>query len=210
MSSSRSQGRERGIRQQRGSPNRQDTRETAGQATGLRAALHAKRPILRFVAVFGVCMLAFYLVEITPLFLDRILPYYAGVNASIAGFVLEALREEVTVQATTIASVKASLDVRHGCDALLPTALLVSAILASPVQWRAMIPGIVAGTAVVLLLNITRIVTLYYVHAYVPSWFDRMHLEVWPAIFVLASLSLWVVWALRARAMSQRGHVDHS
>jgi len=185
---------------------RRGGRPDAGRPTGFRAALEAKRPVIRFGAIFAVCMLAFYLIEITPLFLDRILPYYAGINARISGFILETFREEVTVQETSIFSMRASLDVRHGCDALLPTALLVSAILASPVRWRAMVPGVLAGTAVILLLNIARIVTLYYARVYVPGFFDRMHLEVWPAIFILASLSLWVVWALRARATSGRTH----
>jgi len=180
--------------------------EVATRTTGLRATLEAKRPIIRFGAIFGACMLGFYVIEITPVFLNRILPFYAGINARICGFILEAFNEEVTVQQTSIFSMRASLDVRHGCDALLPSALLVSAIFASPVRWRAMVPGAVVGTAIILVLNIARIVTLYYARVYVPGFFDRMHLEVWPAIFILASISLWVVWALRARAMSGRTH----
>ncbi len=141
----------------------------------------------------------FYLCEITPFFLEHVLPPYTQANAQLSGMILDVFHENVTVDGESISSRRNVINVRHGCDALLPAALFVSAALASPVLFWTKIPGIVLGSICILIMNLVRIVTLFYSGIYIPSYFERMHLEIWPAIFIVLSIFLWVVWALWAR-----------
>jgi exosortase/archaeosortase family protein len=69
-----------------------------------------------------------------------------------------------------------------GADAL---ALCLGAVLAYPVPWRARLAGAGCGAALILGLNTLRIGTLGRVAAS-PSWFNALHVYVWPALLTIA------------------------
>jgi exosortase H (IPTLxxWG-CTERM-specific) len=142
----------------------------------------------------------FYACEMTPFFMDEVFPRYLDVNARVSGIMLNALSHEVTVKGRSIASSRFSVDIRHGCDAIYPSALLLSAVLASPVSFRMKIPGMVAGVVLLMAMNLVRIVSLFYAGVYFPGVFQAMHLEIWPFIFILLALLFWLMWARWAAA----------
>jgi len=87
-----------------------------------------------------------------------------------------------------------------GTDVL---ALCLAAILACPVSWRARLAGTAGAVALVLGLNTVRIATLGRA-AGSPALFQALHLQVWPAILVLATAGYvfaWMRWALGACAV---------
>lgn len=196
--SKKSQGHRQG-RSRRESGSHADRRCAGGGDGALRLWYRGKRPIVRFVGLFALFMSLAYLCEITPGVRRHVFPAYLRHNARVCGVILGVLGENVSVHGKSIASPRFALEVAHGCNALLPTALFVSAALASPVSIWAKIPGIVVGSIVLMLMNLARIVTMFYAGIHVPSFFDTMHAEVWPAIFIGLSLFLWVVWAVWAR-----------
>jgi len=125
---------------------------------------------------------------------------YLHFNAEICARLLGWLGEQATAEGTTIRSPRFPLEIRHGCDAIQPSAFFVFAMLATPAPpvLVAKIPAILAGTAVLLLLNLVRILTLYYTGVHYRALFDTMHIDVWQALFVFFPLFLWVMWARRA------------
>ena len=171
---------------------------------GMVLGIRRKLPILRFVGLFALFMSLAYVCEITPSVRKRVFPAYLQHNARVSGAILRVMGEDVSVHRRSISSPRFALEVQHGCNALLPTALFVSAVLASPVRFWLKIPGIVIGAILLMSMNLVRVVSMFYAGIYVPSFFGRIHQEVWPAIFVTLSLFLWVVWALWAR---ERGGV---
>src|SRR5688572_12747399 len=81
-----------------------------------------------------------------------------------------------------------------GADVL---ALSVAAILAWPVSWSTRLTGALGVVAFVLGLNTVRIATLGHAAAS-PVLFRVLHLEVWPALLVLATAAYVFAW-MRAR-----------
>jgi exosortase/archaeosortase family protein len=91
-----------------------------------------------------------------------------------------------------------------GTDVL---ALCLAAILASPVPWRARLAGATGGIALVLALNTLRIATLGRA-ATSPTLFQALHLQVWPAILILAIsgyVFAWMRGALGTRERAEEG-----
>lgn len=196
-----------GARRRSDAVKRDDSRRSEdGTTRKKRTWFQRKRPIFQFVGLFALFMGVFYICEITPFFIDHVFPKYLRLNARASAAILNVLDEGAKVTGTSISSPRYSVDIRHGCDALLPSALFVSAVLASPVSLLSKIPGVIAGTLFLLLMNLVRIATLFYSGVYIPRYFERMHLEVWPAIFILVSLTLWVIWARWARDLGHRTH----
>ena len=94
-----------------------------------------------------------------------------------------------------------------GTDVL---ALCLAAILACPVPWRARLAGATGGIALVLALNTLRIATLGRAAAS-PALFQTLHLQVWPAILVLATAGYVFAWmrgALGATGRTEKGDTE--
>jgi exosortase/archaeosortase family protein len=91
-----------------------------------------------------------------------------------------------------------------GTDVL---ALCLAAVLACPAPWRARLAGATGGIALILALNTLRIATLGRA-AVSPALFQALHLQVWPAILVLATsgyVFAWMRGALGARGRVEEG-----
>lgn len=164
--------------------------------------IQSKWPILRFVGLFGFFMSLAYVCEITPSIRQKVFPAYLRHNARVSGAILRVMGEDANVRDRSISSPRFALEVQHGCNALLPTALFVSGVLACPVSFSAKIPGILVGAAVLMFMNLVRIVTMFYTGIHIRSLFDIMHTQVWPSLFVSISVLLWICWAVWARNRS--------
>ncbi|NOT29392.1 MAG: archaeosortase/exosortase family protein [Planctomycetes bacterium] len=181
--------------EERGSRN-----ETGAQGTP--GWILAKGPALRFVLISGGLMLLFYGVfytspENSPA-LNAFIHSYLGVYAQAGAFVLDLFGLEASAQGTTLFLGSKSVEVVRGCDAMEPIAFFVAAVIAMQVSLRSKLAGLFAGVPLLVLLNLVRILALSLVSAKLPQYFEMAHVAVGQTVFVLCTLCLWFVWALRA------------
>ncbi len=164
----------------------------------VRLWFEANRSDLRFLVVFGLCLGFYYLLTLTPPVKQGFFPAYLRLNAHISGAMLRSFGEDTTVQDQSLISAKGpSIEIERGCDAIEPSALFVSAVLASPVSLVSRLSAAVVGTIVLMLLNFVRIISLFLVRVYYPQAFETMHLDVWQALFIFIAILLWAIWASR-------------
>lgn len=97
----------------------------------------------------------------------------------------------------TLADDAFAMEVRAGCDAYGPCALLVACILAFPAAGRRRTRGLVAGLGCLVALNLVRLVSLFLVGRRDSEWFELLHVEIWQPVFVLAAGCLFLAWARR-------------
>jgi exosortase/archaeosortase family protein len=90
----------------------------------------------------------------------------------------------------------APISVTADCSGTDVLALCLAAILAWPASWRARLAGAAGGLALILTLNTARIGTLGRAAAS-PALFEALHLQIWPAILVLAAAG-YAFWWMRA------------
>ncbi len=88
---------------------------------------------------------------------------------------------------------RAPINVTAECSGTDVLALCLAAILAWPASWRARLTGALGGIAVILALNTIRIGTLGQAAAS-PVLFETLHLQVWPAILVVATAGYVFLW----------------
>ena len=158
----------------------------------------SKRPVLRFVVLFVVFMCAFQLIMIIPYVKDTIFPAYLRINAQASGAFIGLFEDSVRVNGHSISSPRSSLSIERGCDAIEPSALFVAGVLAFPAAIAAKIPGMLLGTVCLMVLNLVRIISLFYIRIHFPSVFEIMHVDVWQTLFVLVAILFWILWAIRA------------
>ena len=177
-------------------PNRTPARQpTAARQSRVRLWLAAKKPLIRFIAIFAVLVLLINVLLLARMRETPVILGFLSVNAQMAGAVLDLFGENTTVLDRLVSGKRYTLEVSHGCDAVQPTALFIAAVIATPARWRRRLIGIMAGACVLLALNFVRIVSLYYVGVYAERYFQFVHVELWGAAFILLAIVLWLAWA---------------
>ena len=154
-----------------------------------------KRSPKRFLLVFAGLLVFFYVViAIHPVNDHVIVPFTAGI-ARVSGAVLNAMGERVRVAGTTLSGTTFSVNIENGCNGLETALLLAAAVLAFPASWAQRAAGFFGGFAAIELLNLVRVVSLFWIGAHRPAWFGSAHTLVWQSIVVLAGVALFVLWA---------------
>jgi len=92
----------------------------------------------------------------------------------------------------------APINVTAECSGTDVLALCLAAILAWPAPWRARLTGAAGGIGLILTLNTIRIGTLGQA-AQNPAFFETLHLQIWPAILVIATSLYVFLWMRGAR-----------
>ena len=173
---------------------------TRAAAAGVSSSWRAgKWPVLRFVLIFGLLMALFYgfcYREVTTgSFGGRLLESHLNGYASASGWVLKCLGHDIAVRDQQISSPEFSVRIVRGCDGMEVTALFVAAVIALPARWWRKLVGVAGGVVLLGVINVVRIVTLFYVGIHLPDKFDLMHYGVWQALIVAWAILLWSVWA---------------
>ena len=174
----------------------------------MRSLVSAKRPVLKFVLLFGLCMAVFYGVTATPWFRGNLFPSYLGLNAAVSALILNVFGENASSTGYAVSTPRFQLQIYRGCDAIEPSALFAAAVIAFPARIRRKVPGLLVGVATLLLLNLVRIVSLYYTGVHFPSAFETVHVEVWQPLFILIAIALWIAWALWSTARRRQAPTD--
>jgi len=186
--------------------------DAGGSDAGRGAWLHAKSPALRFVVITGALMALFYWVFYTPPeespALDAFIRTYLHGYAVGAAFLLDLFGFNAKADGTTVFLDFLPVEVVRGCDAMEPIALYVAAVIAVPMSWREKLVGVFGGVAALAAINTIRIAILSYVSSKHQEFFETAHLTIAQTVFILCTVSLWVLWAMWASAREGRRSDD--
>ncbi len=157
-----------------------------------------RRSPARFLVLFGILLVAFYVVIGVHPVNDHVVVPFTSAVAGISAALLRTLGERVSVAGTVISSGKFSVNIENGCNGLETVLLLAAAVFAFPASWKARAAGIFGGFFAIQAVNLVRVVTLFWIGAHRPSWFGPAHTLVWQTIVVLFGVGFFVAWAGRA------------
>jgi exosortase H (IPTLxxWG-CTERM-specific) len=157
----------------------------------------SKHPVFRFVAIFSLLVAGFYLVAVSPWYQREVLEPYLALNARVTAALLRSGGDAATAEGAVLDGARFSLEVRAGCDALEPAALFAAAVLAFPAPPRRKLSAFLLGVSALLIINLVRILSLYYIGVHLPSYLSLVHTSVWQPLFILLVACFWLVWAVR-------------
>ncbi len=115
--------------------------------------------------------------------------------AKISSAMINITGEGTQVVEEKITSPHFSMLVKKGCDAIAPMILLFMTIIAFPTKLKYKLPGIGIGLLALMLLNIIRIISLYFIGKHCSTEvFDIMHIDIWQIVFIAFTVFLWLAW----------------
>jgi exosortase H (IPTLxxWG-CTERM-specific) len=156
----------------------------------------------RFAAIFGVIVVALFGLELMPPVQSAlVIPWTATLARICVGLIGLFDRHAVAfgdvVQSTSNGF---GVAIQAGCNGVEVAIILAAAILAFPAPWRSKLAGIVAGVLAVQLLNIVRVISLFYLGQWSVRAFEWAHLYVWQALIMIDALVVWLLWLHWVRA----------
>ena len=156
-----------------------------------------RRPEIVFLMVF--CLLlggGFTLLSVNWVNDHLVEPFTAGV-AKTSGLTLDLLGQDVTMENTVIRSPKFAVNIKNGCNGVETMIIFLAAVLAFPATWKSRGIGLLLGTLIIQLINLVRVVALFFTGAYYPALFDTSHTVIWQSVVVTAGVILFLIWARR-------------
>lgn len=182
-----------------------------------RSALHRTHPAAvhrwlsasnhrwRFLIVTVTLMIVFYAALYHPYdsasIPGQLLVGYLQLAAHGSAALLGWLGETVSVNGTTVIG-RFPFVVVLDCAALDAQALFAAAVLAFPASFRAKLLGLSLGLLSIWLINVARLVMLYFAGARSLELFQVLHEEVFVLVVILAVCALFFAWACWARGRS--------
>lgn len=158
------------------------------------------RFLILFLTILGCSFTVIALQGVNDAF---VVPYTAFI-ARVSGSVLRLFGESATVTGCVVSSPRFAVTIFNGCNGLITSLIFVSGVLAFPARWPAKAIGVVGGLAAIQLLNLVRIVSLFYIGIFFPALFNDAHIFIWQSVVILAGVGLWIAWAHRFAGPDQR------
>jgi len=114
----------------------------------------------------------------------------------ISGAVIDLFGGSVTVLGDILSAPTGGFAVRvdNGCSGLDAVILLAAACLAFPTTWRLRMVGVLACSAAILLVNIIRIISLFYLGQYSMAWFNWAHNYAWDILILIDGVIAYMLW----------------
>ena len=130
--------------------------------------------------------------------------YVGAWTASWTSHALNLLGTSTSAQGTILWSDGFAVNIVAECTAVGPLILFAGAIIAYPSPLRAKTMGAVLGLVVLTVVNLVRIMSLFWIGASYPQYLSVAHLLVWQTAIILLALVLWLVWVERIAGARNR------
>jgi len=97
-----------------------------------------------------------------------------------------------------------AMEIRDGCNGVNVVVLLWSAILAYPASLKWKLIGLSGGLAAIQILNLLRLISLFYLGQYSWSLFELAHLYLWESLIIIDGMIVFSLWIRRLPQKSVR------
>jgi len=148
--------------------------------------------IIKSWAIFAGAILGFILT--LPVYHGLIRDVLPPLIAKLTGFLVSLFGTEAVVSGITVSSATFSVEIISACTGVFPTIIFISAVLAYPCKLKGKLIGIGLGIPTIFLVNLVRMVSLFYVGVYLPQIFEATHLLFWQSLMIIAAVLLWLFW----------------
>jgi exosortase/archaeosortase family protein len=157
-------------------------------------------PCATFVSTLGLFGVAYYRDPATGwlLAMTRMRAEWAGAALNVLGHSTRVVFQPQAadhLEGYWLYGERASLGIAVDCNGVWAFVIFAAAVLAIPSSWRAKAWGLGLGVPLLWIVNLIRIVSLYYVAIHLPSVFEALHLYFWQFLIIGIAFVLLAAWA---------------
>ena len=149
-------------------------------------------PLIIFVLV----LLALFAIELLGPVQTWIIQPFTAAIAQVSAGVLQLFDSTVQAQGIVLSNSEtgAAVSIQPGCNGVEAMIVVMAAIIATPASWKSKGIGIGVSFLAIQVLNVVRIISLFYLLQWNPVWFEWAHLYLWQALIMLDGLIVYLLW----------------
>lgn len=157
-----------------------------------------------FFFVFIVLLAGLFTLEILQPVREYVVMPFTAFLAHVSAWLIQLFDGNVIANGQVLRSVANGFAIRiaPGCNGVEAVIILFAAIFAFPAPWKHKFIGFLLGALAIQLLNLIRIISLFYIGQWSEVAFEWAHLYLWQALIMLDALVVWLIWL---RYLPKRG-----
>ena len=150
----------------------------------------------RFVIVFSVVLVTLFTLEMLTPVQEHVIVPFTTMLASISAWFIAPFDSNVMAYGKILQfrDTGFAVSIEAGCNGVEATIVLIAAVVAFPASWKARTVAILGGFLAIQVMNIIRIISLFYLGDWDLEIFKWVHLYLWPALIMLDVLVVFVVY----------------
>jgi len=152
--------------------------------------------MIRFFVLFTILLIGLFALEILQPAEKYVIIPFTSFIADISVWIVQFFDDNVVAYRNVIRNATTGFGVRieRGCNGVEAVIILFAAIFAFPAPIKNKLIGFTIGFFAIQLLNLVRIVSLFYLGQWNQVAFEWFHLYLWQALIILDALVVWLVW----------------
>lgn len=150
----------------------------------------------RFLVGFLALQILLFSLEMLAITQAYVVLPWTSFLAWLSAGILSLLDAQVTTSGKVIASTLQpfAISIEPGCNGVEAMIILIAAMVVFPATWLQRLKGLVWGILAIQVLNIVRIISLFYLGLWNEVWFEWAHLYVWQVLIMLDALIVFLLW----------------
>ena len=152
--------------------------------------------MIRFFLVFLAIQVSLFAAELTrPVQNAVVIPFTESI-ARLSAWLVQRFDDGVHSQGIVIRDLDSgfAVSIQAGCNGVEATIVLIAAMVAFPAPWRHRFIGMAIGFGAIQIMNLARIISLFYLGQWNMTAFEWAHLYVWQALIMLDVLVVFLIW----------------
>lgn len=152
--------------------------------------------MLRFVMTFLLILITLFTVEMLNPVQEHVITPFTSLLAHLSAVLILPFDNSVIAYGKVLQFKDSgfAVSIEAGCNGVEATIVLIAAICAFPASWRARLIAIGLGFLAIQVLNIVRIISLFYLGNWNLEYFSWIHLYLWPALIMLDVLVVFIFY----------------
>lgn len=150
----------------------------------------------RFVITFAIVLVSLFSLEMLNPVQEHLVVPFTTMLAKISAALISPFDNGVIAYGKVLQfkDTGFAVSIEAGCNGVEATIVLIAAVVAYPASWKARISAIALGFLAIQILNIARIISLFYLGDWDIDIFSWVHLYLWPSLIMLDVLVVFIVY----------------
>lgn len=150
----------------------------------------------RFITLFVVILVTLFTIEMLVPVQEHVIVPFTSLLARISAALILPFDSSVLAYGKVLQfkDTGFAVSIEAGCNGVEATIVLIAAVVAFPASWRARIVAIILGFLAIQVMNLARIISLFYLGNWNMEFFEWIHLYLWPALIMLDVLIVFIIY----------------
>jgi len=173
--------------------------------------MQKKNTSTQFIIIFSLTLLSLFTLELLAITQNTLIIPWTHFLAQLSSNIVQLFDSQTIAQGVVLRDINSgfAVSIQPGCNGIEAIIVLIAAMIAYPAPLEAKIKGMIIGFIAIQLLNVIRIISLFYLGQWNQTAFEWAHKYVWQALIMLDVLIVFILWIRFMKKPAEENEEKH-